>query len=160
MDWVDRDMNEAGPLANLAKTKLDIPLHGQRYSKGPFAVVVQVCLADSHTIVFDLLEMGIVPNSLIKLLQNARRIIRFTSNCDLTALANVDVQFADIKIGADTSQIQQFLKSNCSLDYVHDMNPELYKRLVEGTTDFYRTGNSLAAIVQLFFGIHLNKGFQ
>uniref|UniRef100_A0A915IHY9 3'-5' exonuclease domain-containing protein n=1 Tax=Romanomermis culicivorax TaxID=13658 RepID=A0A915IHY9_ROMCU len=40
------------------------------------------------------------------------------------------------------------------------MNPELYKRLVERTADFYRTGNSLAAIVQHPFGVHLNKGFQ
>uniref|UniRef100_A0A915JEI4 Uncharacterized protein n=1 Tax=Romanomermis culicivorax TaxID=13658 RepID=A0A915JEI4_ROMCU len=140
MDWVDWGKKEAGPLANLAKTKLDIALHGQRYSKGRFAVVVQVCRADHHTI------MGIVPISLIKLLQNARGIIGFTSNCDLTALANIHVRFSDIKIRADTSQIQRFLKSNRSLDYVCDMNPDLYKRLVEGTADFYCTGNSLAAI--------------
>uniref|UniRef100_A0A915KW39 Uncharacterized protein n=1 Tax=Romanomermis culicivorax TaxID=13658 RepID=A0A915KW39_ROMCU len=128
MDWVHWDKKEAGPLVNLAKTKLDIALHSQRYSKGPFAVVIQVCRADGHTIIFDLLEMGIVPISLIKLLQNARGIIGFASNCDLTALANVDVWFADIKIRADTSQIQQFLKSNRSLDYIRDMNPDLYKR--------------------------------
>uniref|UniRef100_A0A915KF82 3'-5' exonuclease domain-containing protein n=1 Tax=Romanomermis culicivorax TaxID=13658 RepID=A0A915KF82_ROMCU len=148
------------PLANLAKKKLDIALHGQRYSKGPFAVVIQVCRADGHTIVFDLLEMGIVPMSLINLLQNARGIIGFASNCDLTVMANIDIRFADIKIQADTSQIQRFLKSNRSLDYVRDMNPELYKRLVERTPNFYHTGNSLAAIVQRLFGVHLDKGFQ
>uniref|UniRef100_A0A915IV62 Uncharacterized protein n=1 Tax=Romanomermis culicivorax TaxID=13658 RepID=A0A915IV62_ROMCU len=104
--------------------------------------------------------MGIIPISLINLLQNARGIISFTSNCDLTAMANVDVRFADIKIRADASQIQRFLKSNRSLDYIRDMNPELYKRLVERTADFYRTGNSLAAVVQHLFGVHLNKGFQ
>uniref|UniRef100_A0A915HSQ2 Uncharacterized protein n=1 Tax=Romanomermis culicivorax TaxID=13658 RepID=A0A915HSQ2_ROMCU len=104
--------------------------------------------------------MGIVPISLIKLLQNAQGIIGFASNCDLTALANIDVRFVDIKIRADTSQIQWFLKSNRSLHYIRDMNPELYKRLVERTADFYRTGNSLAAIVQHLFGVHLNKGFQ
>uniref|UniRef100_A0A915KC15 Uncharacterized protein n=1 Tax=Romanomermis culicivorax TaxID=13658 RepID=A0A915KC15_ROMCU len=51
MDWVDWGKKEADPLANLAKTKLDIALHGQRYSKGPFAVIIQVCRADGHTII-------------------------------------------------------------------------------------------------------------
>uniref|UniRef100_A0A915HZ01 3'-5' exonuclease domain-containing protein n=1 Tax=Romanomermis culicivorax TaxID=13658 RepID=A0A915HZ01_ROMCU len=104
--------------------------------------------------------MGIVPTSLINLLQNARGIVGFASNCDLTALANVDIWFADIKIRADTSQIQRFLKSNRSIDYVRERNPDLYQRLVEGTADFYRAGNSLAAVAQHFFGVHLNKGFQ
>uniref|UniRef100_A0A915L1X5 Uncharacterized protein n=1 Tax=Romanomermis culicivorax TaxID=13658 RepID=A0A915L1X5_ROMCU len=34
LDWIDWDKKEAGLLANLAKKKLDIALHGQRYSKG------------------------------------------------------------------------------------------------------------------------------
>uniref|UniRef100_A0A915L5U6 Uncharacterized protein n=1 Tax=Romanomermis culicivorax TaxID=13658 RepID=A0A915L5U6_ROMCU len=40
------------------------------------------------------------------------------------------------------------------------MNPELHKRLIDRTADFYRAGNSLAAIVQHLFGVHLDKGFQ
>uniref|UniRef100_A0A915I873 Uncharacterized protein n=1 Tax=Romanomermis culicivorax TaxID=13658 RepID=A0A915I873_ROMCU len=74
MDWVDWDKREASRLANLAKKKLNIALHGQRYSKGPFAVVIQICHADGHTVIFDLLEMGVVPISLINLLKNARGI--------------------------------------------------------------------------------------
>uniref|UniRef100_A0A915KHQ2 Uncharacterized protein n=1 Tax=Romanomermis culicivorax TaxID=13658 RepID=A0A915KHQ2_ROMCU len=104
--------------------------------------------------------MGIVPISLINLLKNARGIIGFTTNCDLTAMANVDIRFADIKIGADTNQIHLFLKSNRSLDYVREMNPDLYKCLTQRTTDFYHAGNSLAAIIHHLFGVHLEKGFQ
>uniref|UniRef100_A0A915HZ44 Exonuclease domain-containing protein n=1 Tax=Romanomermis culicivorax TaxID=13658 RepID=A0A915HZ44_ROMCU len=47
-----------------------------------------------------------------------------------------------------------------NIDYVRERNPDLYKRLVEGTADFYRAGNSLAAVAQHFFGVNLNKGFQ
>uniref|UniRef100_A0A915J7G1 3'-5' exonuclease domain-containing protein n=1 Tax=Romanomermis culicivorax TaxID=13658 RepID=A0A915J7G1_ROMCU len=88
MDWVDWDKKEAGPLANLAKRKLDIALHGQRYSKGPFAVIIQISRVDGHTVIFDLLEMGVIPISLIDLLKSARGIVRFAANCDLTAMAN------------------------------------------------------------------------
>uniref|UniRef100_A0A915IP68 Uncharacterized protein n=1 Tax=Romanomermis culicivorax TaxID=13658 RepID=A0A915IP68_ROMCU len=105
MDWVDWDKREANPLANLAKRKLDIALHGQRYSKGPFAIVIQICGADGHT-------------------------------------------------------IHLFLKSNHSLDYIREMNPDLYKRLTDKTADLCHTRNSLAVTIHHLFGIHLEKGFQ
>uniref|UniRef100_A0A915IA64 Uncharacterized protein n=1 Tax=Romanomermis culicivorax TaxID=13658 RepID=A0A915IA64_ROMCU len=95
MDWVDWDKKEAGPLANLTKRKLDIALYGQQYSEGPFAVIIQICRADGHTVIFDLLEMGVIPISLIDLLKSAREIIGFAANCVLTAMANVDIRFAD-----------------------------------------------------------------
>uniref|UniRef100_A0A915JXB6 Uncharacterized protein n=1 Tax=Romanomermis culicivorax TaxID=13658 RepID=A0A915JXB6_ROMCU len=40
------------------------------------------------------------------------------------------------------------------------MNPELYKCLTNRMADFYCPGNSLAAIVQHLFSVHLGKGFQ
>uniref|UniRef100_A0A915LAW1 3'-5' exonuclease domain-containing protein n=1 Tax=Romanomermis culicivorax TaxID=13658 RepID=A0A915LAW1_ROMCU len=40
------------------------------------------------------------------------------------------------------------------------MNPELYKRLTDRTTDFCRARNSLAAIIHHLFSVHLEKGFQ
>uniref|UniRef100_A0A915L9E4 Uncharacterized protein n=1 Tax=Romanomermis culicivorax TaxID=13658 RepID=A0A915L9E4_ROMCU len=110
MSWNNWDKKEAGPLANLAKKKLDITLHGQQYAKGPFAIIIQVCWADGHMVIFDLLEMGVVPISLIELLKGTRGIIRFAASCNLTAMTNVDIRFADVKIRADTNQIHLFLK--------------------------------------------------
>uniref|UniRef100_A0A915HSF3 3'-5' exonuclease domain-containing protein n=1 Tax=Romanomermis culicivorax TaxID=13658 RepID=A0A915HSF3_ROMCU len=160
MSWNDWDKKEAGPLANLAKKKLHIALHGEQYAKGPFAIIIQICRTDGHTVIFDLLEMGVIPISLIELLKGARGIIRFAVSCDLTTMINVDIRFTDVKIWADTNQIHLFLKSNRSMDYVHEMKTDLYKHLIDRTFHFCHTGNSLAAIVYHLFGIHLEKGFQ
>uniref|UniRef100_A0A915KNH9 Uncharacterized protein n=1 Tax=Romanomermis culicivorax TaxID=13658 RepID=A0A915KNH9_ROMCU len=160
MSWNHWDKNEAGPLANLAKKKLDIALHGQQYAKRPFAIIIQVCRANGHTVIFDLLEMGVVPISLIELLKGAHGIIRFAASCDLTAMTNVDIRFTDVKIRADTNQIHLFLKSNRSMDYVREMKPDLYKHVINRTFNFCHAGNSSAAIVHHLFGVHLEKGFQ
>uniref|UniRef100_A0A915JX24 Uncharacterized protein n=1 Tax=Romanomermis culicivorax TaxID=13658 RepID=A0A915JX24_ROMCU len=56
--------------------------------------------------------------------------------------------------------IHLFLESNRSLDYICEMNPELYNRLTDRTADFCCAGNSLASIIHHLFSVHLEKGFQ